>query len=218
MSSTKRKLPVANQRAYTAVEVMLSIIVLGIGAAGVMTMQQASVQGNADAHMLDIGNSIAREWIERLRRDAVTWTMPDDSNPSPNWSTNTFLISQIGSATNAGKWIWATVPTAGPNTGSSDWGYGRSFDILGRDLPNPPATWAAQPATTFCANVRGDWLVQDQIIRAEVRVYWPRQMFAAPSAALCSGSETPDALGTGGGTQAYHFIYAATAIARNSAQ
>ena len=59
----------ASTRAYTAVEVMLSIVVLGVGAAGVMSMQQASIQGNADAHMLDVGNSIARTWLERLRRN-----------------------------------------------------------------------------------------------------------------------------------------------------
>lgn len=77
----------------------------------------------------------------------------------------------------------------------------------------------AQPGLVFCANVRGDWLLQDQLIRAEVRVYWLRQMFAAPSGTFCSGvNETPDTTGTGGGMQTYHFIYAATAIARNSAQ
>jgi len=196
---------------------MLSIIVLGIGAAGVMTMQSASVQGNSDAHMLDVGNAIAREWIDRLRRDGMTWTTPDDTQAGnqPNWQ-NTFLISQIGAPASAGTWIWPTTPTAGTNTGASSWGYSRGFDILGRDLV---LSGNVQPGLTFCANIRGDWLLQDQLIRAEVRVYWLRQMFAAPSGTFCSGvNENPSAIGTGGGTQTYHFIYAATAIARNSAQ
>jgi hypothetical protein len=193
---------------------MLSIIVLGVGAAGVMSMQKASVQGNADAHMMDMGNAIAREWIERLRRDAMTWTMPD-ANHAQNWSTNTFLISQIGATANVGKWIWPALPSAGSNAGVADPGYGRTFDVLGRDLP---VAGASQPGSAFCTNVRGDWLVQDQLIRAEVRVYWLRQLYAAPSAAFCSGSETPDTTGAGGGTQVYHFIYAATALARNPAQ
>ena len=75
---------------------------------------------------------------------------------------------------------------------------GADFDILGRDVT---LTGNAQPGVTFCTNIRGDWLQQDQLIRAEVRVYWPRQLFAAPSATFCSGSETPDTTGTGGGTQ-----------------
>jgi type II secretory pathway pseudopilin PulG len=206
------------RRAYTAVEVMLSIVVLGIGAAGVMSMQRASVQGNNDARMMDTGNAIAREWIERLRRDAMTWTMPDDRNPSQNWSSNTFLISQIGSSANAGKWIWPTPPTAGTQSGVADPGYGRGFDVLGRDLT---LSGSAQAGVMYCANVRGDWLIQDQLLRAEVRVYWLRQMFAAPTATFCAGNENPDqvgANGVGGGAQVYHFIYAATAISRNSAQ
>lgn len=207
-----------SSRAYTAVEVMLSIVVLGIGAAGVMSMQQASVQGNNDAHMMDTGNAIAREWIERLRRDAMTWTMPDDQNPTQNWSTNTFLIAQIGASANAGKWIWPVPPSSGTNAGAPDPGYGRGFDMLGRDIT---LTGNAQAGVTFCTNVRGDWLLQDQLIRAEVRVYWLRQMFAAPSATFCAGNENPDAIaanGVGGGAQVYHFIYAATAVSRNSPQ
>jgi Tfp pilus assembly protein PilV len=191
---------------------MLSIVVLGVGAAGVMSMQQASIQGNADAHMLDLGTSIAREWVERLRRDGMTWTSPA---PTQDWSTNTFLISQIGSTTNVGKWIWPAIPTTGSNASVGDPGYSRAFDILGRDLT---FSGNAYPGATFCTNIRGDWVVQDEMIRAEVRVYWLRQLFAAPSATFCSGNETPDATGVRGGAQVYHFVYAATAVSRNSSQ
>jgi type II secretory pathway pseudopilin PulG len=188
---------------------MLSIVVLGVGAAGVMSMQQASIQGNADAHMMDVATSIAREWIERLRRDAMTWTMPQDQSDSPNWSTNTVLISQIGAPANVGQWIWPTY------SGNADPGYSRGFDILGRDLV---LTASAQPGLTFCTNIRGDWLEADQLIRAEVRVYWLRQLYAPPSALFCSVGETPNATGTGGATQVYHFVYATTAVSRNPPQ
>jgi prepilin-type N-terminal cleavage/methylation domain-containing protein len=198
----------SRRRGYTAVEVMLSIIVLGVGAAGVMSMQKASIQGNADAHMLDVGTSIARTWVERLRRDGMTWTLGAGQQ---NWSSNTFLISQIGSTANAGKWIWPVVPTSGSNSGQADPGYSRAFDILGRDMPLSGGT----TARVFCANIRGDWITQDEVIRAEVRVYWLRQLFAAPTGSFCSGTgETPDAIGAGGGAQTYHFVYAATAIQR----
>ena len=99
----------------------------------------------------------------------------------------------------------------------TSWGYSRGFDILGRDLVMTAA--APWPGLVFCTNIRGDWIVQDQSLRAEVRVYWLRQMFAAPSGTFCSGvNENPSATGTGGGTQMYHFIYAATALNRNGAQ
>jgi type II secretory pathway pseudopilin PulG len=206
----------ARERGYTAVEVALSILVLGIGAAGVMTMQAASVQGNSDAHMIDTGNAIAREWVERLRRDSMTWTTPDTANQcggsACNWSTNTFLVSQIGNS--PGTWIWPAAPTTGSNSSTlSPWGYGRAFDILGRDVT---LTGKAQPGVMFCVNIKGDWLWQDQLLRATVRVYWPRQMYAAPTAVFCSGAEVMTPQAVGGPTQVYHFIYATTALQRNS--
>jgi type II secretory pathway pseudopilin PulG len=228
-SSSRRQL--ALRRGYTAVEVALSILVLGIGAAGAMTMQAASVQGNSDAHMMDVGNSIAREWVERLRRDSMTWTTPDSTHPctdqSCNWFTDTFLVSQIGSDAARSTWVWPTPPSTGANqtksfsftptpgapTVTSPWGYGRAFDMLGRDISTGGAA-TPTAGLAFCVNVKGDWLIQDEILRATVRVYWPRQMFSAPPAIFCSGSAEM----TGTATQTYHFIYAATALQRNSAQ
>jgi prepilin-type N-terminal cleavage/methylation domain-containing protein len=207
----------ATRRGYTAIEIMLSIAVLGIGAAGVMTMQSASIQGNADAHMLDVGNSIARGWIERLRRDGMTWTLPDDLTPTPpgNWGTNTYLITQMMSGAAPGTWIYPIPPAAGANNGNADPGYGRAFDILGRDIT---LTGNAQAGVVFCSNLRGDWLVPNQLLRAEVRVYWLRQLFAAPTSTFCSPTENLTTTGAGGAAQVYHFVYAATAIARNEPQ
>jgi hypothetical protein len=204
----------ARTRGYTAVEVALSILVLGIGAAGVMTMQAASVQGNSDAHMMDVGNGIAREWVERLRRDSMTWTTPDATaaGSNPNWG-NTLLVSQMGNA--PGQWVWPVPPTAGDNAAAAaPWGYGRAFDILGRDVA---LSGTAQAGVMFCVNIKGDWLWQNQLMRATVRVYWSRQMYAVPTAVFCSGSENMTPQLVGGPTQVYHFIYATTALQRNSA-
>ncbi len=209
---TKRDLHLERRatRGYTAVEVGLSIIVLGIGAAGAMTMQAAAVQGNSDAHMMDLGNSIAREWVDRLRRDSMTWTITVNaatSTVTTNWSTNTFLVSQIGGVA-AGTWVWPKPPSKGLNNETaSPWGYGRAFDILGRDVL---LTGAAQPGVMFCANVKGDWILTDTAIRATVRVYWPRQMFKAPAATFCSDGEIASNSTTA--TESYHFIYAVTAL------
>jgi prepilin-type N-terminal cleavage/methylation domain-containing protein len=197
----------AAQRAYTAVEVMLSIVVLGIGAAGVMSMQKASIQGNNDARMMDMANSIAREWQERLRRDAMTWTQPDENGGTENWSSNTFLITQIASGHNPGSFQNVTAPSTGYTTAMPS-GYSRAFDILGRDVAFNGTNY---PNAVFCAQVRADWLLQDQLLRTTVRVYWLQQMFTAPAAssAFCV-SDTPDT----NSASAYHFIYTTTAVRR----
>ena len=205
-------------RGFTAVEIILSIAVLGIGAAGVMSMQSASIVGNADAHMMDMGNAIARGWVERLRRDATTWTLPEPGNTATTgtWQ-QTLLVSQIGAVSAVGGYIYPTVPaTAGFNAGNiADPGFGDTFDVLGRDMIQPAPV--GQSATVFCTQIRGDWLVQDQLIRAQVRVYWLRQLYTSPSGAFCTAAENIDAVGAQTGTNIYHFVYAATALARNAA-
>jgi hypothetical protein len=184
---------------------MMSIIVLGIGAAGVMSMQKAAIQGNNDARMIDMANAIAREWTERLQRDAMTWTAPDDVNTTENWSTNTWLISQFAGSTNAGSFQYLGLPATGSALPE---GYSIAFDILGRDYVLP----AINPPPVFCAQVRGDWIWQDKLLRAEVRVYWLRQMFAAPVGGLtCTAADAPD---TNPATT-YHFVYATTALRKN---
>jgi prepilin-type N-terminal cleavage/methylation domain-containing protein len=67
-------------RGYTMIEILVSMTLLAIGAAGVMAMQKAAVQGHQDARQMDVANAIAREWMERLRRDAMMWT-PDATKP-----------------------------------------------------------------------------------------------------------------------------------------
>jgi type II secretory pathway pseudopilin PulG len=200
------KAPRLKTYGYTAVEIMLSIAVLGIGAAGVMSMQRASIQGNNDARMLDLGTSIARQWVERLRRDGMTWTQPREGSTSTdaNWDKpNTAFIWQIGKA--PGGWIYPKPQSW--TQGASVTVNSPAADILGRDVPLAGAKYSG---AVFCTQLRGDWLKQDQLLRAEVRVYWLRQLYAAPSGTFCV-NDTPDAAN---GTQVYHFVYAATAVRR----
>jgi prepilin-type N-terminal cleavage/methylation domain-containing protein len=195
------------RRGYTAVEIMLSIAVLGIGAAGVMSMQRAAIQGNADARMLDMGTGIARQWVERVRRDALTWTQPDEasggSTSNANWDKpNTSLLWQIGEV--PGTWVTPAVQTW--TQGSVNTINSPAADILGRDV----AGTNSFPGAVFCTQLRGDWLQQDQLMRITVRTYWLRQLYTAPSGTFCV-NDTPSAANA---TQVYHFVYATTAVRR----
>src|SRR5580700_9616474 len=89
-------------RAYTIVEVLLSMTVFAIGASAVMSMQKATLQGNLDARKTDMANSIARMWIERIRRDAMQWTLPSPVNPSGNNFASAGLLQYA--ASNSGNW------------------------------------------------------------------------------------------------------------------
>lgn len=199
---------------YTAVEIMMALTVMTIGAAAVMSLQKTSVTGNFDARETDLAASIARTWVDRLHRDAMSWTMPNNTYPTLSNFNNAPLLAQAP----FGKW---TVPSfemgqTTPETMS----YG--FDVLGRDIPPGLVTSSPSPVI-FCVNYRLQWLVppnlapaagqtmEPGLIRADVRVLWPRDIVSRPAGDWCttvSGLNNPE-------TQPdpqFHSIYMTTTI------
>jgi hypothetical protein len=175
---------------------LMAMTVMAIGAAAVMSMQKASMQGNLDARKMDIANSITRTWVERLQRDAMQWTIPGPSQPVGS----NFATAQLLSGNVTGQWF---LPTQYVGSGVSP-----GFDILGRDLATTDL-----PTALFCANLRLTWLTPT-LIRADVRVLWPRGISGAPPVGgLCTTAvaalTTPD-------PTVYHAIYAVTGIQENA--
>jgi prepilin-type N-terminal cleavage/methylation domain-containing protein len=181
-------------RAFTAVEVLIAMTVMAIGAAGVISMQRASVQGNLDARKADIANSIARTWVERLQRDISQWTQPGPSSPLGNNMAN----AQVIAAGITGQNAWFA-----PTQYWTAQGFSPSFDILGRDVA---------AGGVFCANVRLNWLTATQdLIRADVRVLWSRGIDVGTAVGDPCGpaaQDMPD-------PTLYHAIYVTTALKGN---
>jgi hypothetical protein len=190
----------------------MAMTVMAIGAAAVMSMQKAAVQGNLDARKTDMANSIARMWVERLHRDAMQWTQPNGANPSGNNFANATLIQPY---VNTG-WFLPPILAATPNSDLVSPG----FDILGRDLDQSSIATAQ-----FCVNVRLTWLVpqalpvEPGLIRADIRVLWPRGIANAPAAGgFCTSAvatlPNPDPYTTGQQPM-FHAIYLTTTIREN---
>ncbi len=182
----------ARVRGYTAIEVLIAMTVMAIGAAAVISMQRASVQGNLDARKADIANSIARTWVERLEHDAMQWTHPGPDFPNDN----NIAVAQILNAGvgNLNAWF---APDQYLATGLSS-----GFDILGRDLPQTAAA-------LFCVNVRMNWLTDAKdLIRADVRVLWARGITSNVGPCSQTGLARPD-------PTLYHAIYVTTSIRGN---
>jgi hypothetical protein len=191
-----------NNRGYTAVEVMMALTLLMIGSVGVMAMQRAAVQGNADAREMDVATSIARMWIERLERDATLWTPSVVPVVPPANLPSAVLVNE----NTTGQWYIPQTRLVGaaPQNDTESAG----FDILGQDMGS-----LTQPGLRYCVNVRLTPLTTDQtLIRAEVRVFWPRNLSIAPDVNYCN-TTPPAALDTD--TTKYHFVYAATALRQN---
>ncbi len=214
-SPTSRTVRVAARSAgYTAVEVLMAMTVMAIGAAAVISMQRASMQGDLDARETDLANSIARTWVERLQKDAMQWTLPSSVDPGDN----NFANAQLLAPNVTGKWFLPTAYLSNTPT----WSPG--FDILGRDLDGTSVANAF-----FCANVRLTWLVapalpgEPGLLRADVRVLWPRGLYNSPvggsAAGFCTaavaGLDDPNTYSLGQ-QPPYHAIYLTTTIKENA--
>jgi prepilin-type N-terminal cleavage/methylation domain-containing protein len=211
-SSRRRRFRSMLRRGYTAVEVLMAMTVLAIGAASVMSMQRASMQGNLDARKTDVANSIARMWVERIQRDAMQWTTPGPSSPATAAPGNLGTAKVLNAASAAaGNWILPD-QYIGLNPPLSP-----GYDILGRDLVN-----ADLPTALFCVNVRLTWLDQSstpQLARVDVRVLWPRGISnSAPAGGFCNATTAalvePELNATTQLLQ-YHSVYTTTAVRGN---
>jgi type II secretory pathway pseudopilin PulG len=210
-------------RGYTASEVLISLALLGVGSAGVISMEKGTVLGNAQARDLDTANAIARTWIERLRTDATAWTLPSASSPSTNNISNTkFLVDGTGGS---------ALVDVGRDPTDDGWflpdqaiaqGMNPAADNLGRDL------LSATPANgdiRFCTHVRIQCLVPTQtvagaatscsLMRAQVRVFWPRSLVPNPNQTFCAKTNL---IGIETNAAQYHFVYEVTALRQNSDQ
>ncbi len=193
------------RRGYTAVEVLLSMTVLAIGATGVIAMQRAAVQGNVDARELDMANAIGNEWMERLKRDATLWTPATVAVVPPANLGRAVLVNE----NITGAWFVpkARLVAAAPQNDVESPG----FDTLGRDVSSLDYTGTG---LRYCVNVRLTPITTDQtMIRAEVRVYWPRLLTASPDPKFCN-QVPPASLDLE--TDKYHFIYLVSAIRQNA--
>jgi prepilin-type N-terminal cleavage/methylation domain-containing protein len=209
-------------RGFTAVEVLIAMTVMFIGAAAVMAMQKTSVTANLDARKADVAANIARTWVERLRRDAMAYTQPSASNAASN------LPASLKANLDSGAWFRPTADMLG-NQGVPGpvENVSYAFDILGRDLA---ATDIAAPNVQFCAEARLTTLVNNPaaanapvVIRADVRVLWPRGIPSVPTliAGTATGwpcSNAAQNFGDAIDYSIYHAVYLTTAIEENAAE
>ena len=182
---------------YTAVEVLLALTVLLISSAGVMSMQKASIQGNMDARNLDVANSIARTWLDRLTTDADAW------NSGTGMTQTLWLGADLGKG--------FVTPSVEPATLSA---WSPAFDILGRDLLT-----TADPTAAFCTHIKIDAMAigptgTPTLLRATVLVFWRKNLAGAagaPSTPFCPGPN--DVAAQEAATPGvYHMLFASEAI------
>jgi hypothetical protein len=185
-------------RAYTVVELLMALSVFGIGVVGVVGMQKVTATSNRHAKNLATATHIAQSWLERLAVDAMRWDQTRGLN-------NTTWLQTAQLAANA---TWQ-LPTLEPVTER----FGPGFGALGQTLP-------ATAEIVFCTHIRLTHLLDpasqptNGLIRAEVRVFWPRDGETFANGAPYCTPATVAAIGQA--PEAFHFVYKSTAVRQTS--
>lgn len=152
------------QRAYTAVEVLMSLSLLAVGALGIFSMEKVTVTSNIHAKNLAMATHIGQGWLGVLEAEATLW----DS------TLNIARTNWLAAAPSPPQWFR---PVA---LGSAN--FGPDFDELG----NPVGSDGH-----FCVDLRISPLngvpEEDKgtgLRRVEVRVFWIRDHAGATSALI----------------------------------
>lgn len=188
----------AARAGYTLIEVMMALGVLTAGSVAIMGMLQASTRGNMEARQMTTGNQLAQVWIERLRRDGLTWTTtplsPTNAPQVAATVATTTYLRRVPTAGAAEPWFVPVPTTAGETA---------NFDFYGADL-----TEEATPH--YCTNVRLGWVFPGQAMRADVRIWWARRSNGT-AAANVNGCQAAD-LNTLTTNPDVRMVYASTVI------
>jgi len=139
------------------VEVMMAMALLTAGAAGIFALQQAATTGNAEARQMTIATTVARTWLERLKRDSLNWNV-GSTTAAPLLLARTRYLLNVPPVGTAPAWM---TPAVFPDSRAS-------FDHYGREV-------AVGADARYCAQYRLQWVNAGQAIRADVRVWWHRR-------------------------------------------
>lgn len=180
------------QRGYTLVELMMAIAIFAIGVSGIIAMQKVAAAANEHSKALSVATNIAQTWLDVLKADASLYDQTNGVN-------NTVFLAK------AANWTTWTAPTPY----SSARAIGAAFDALGNPLTDDNAANA-----TFCTHVRLTQLDPIEpglnVIRTEVRVFWPRADANLP-AAFCT-QDGMSAAAISSASTSFHFVHQVSAV------
>jgi prepilin-type N-terminal cleavage/methylation domain-containing protein len=150
---------------YTLIEIMTAVVVLTIGATGIIAMQGASVRSNQDASETSTAINWATTWVERIKRDAASWIATGNTDFA---SPNTQYLWQA----TANPGLWHEPAALAPESAGADYfGFDTTVAANVRYCINVrfavahafnPVTRTMVPASDANA------------LRADVRVWWHR--------------------------------------------
>jgi prepilin-type N-terminal cleavage/methylation domain-containing protein len=148
------------QAGYTLIEILTAIGILLVGGVGIFAIEQGAIIANMEARRMATAQHVAATVAERIRRDALSWTVGGASMPSTALDRTAYLVN-AGTTPGAAATPWMNLT---PATAAESWG----FDYWGNDT-------RVAVDMAYCAQMRFQWVFPGQALRADVRVYYPRR-------------------------------------------
>jgi type IV pilus assembly protein PilV len=150
--------PSARRRdGFTLVEVMIAIGIMTVGSLGILSMHHAVSAANRSAHEMNTAISITERWIERVDRDALSWT--EEGINSTSLAGTSYLRALAGTTEASG---WFRPLPANPDVEAAAFTYAGVDDVDGT-------------AAKFCVNLNMTWVRVGSSARVDVRTFWLRE-------------------------------------------
>jgi prepilin-type N-terminal cleavage/methylation domain-containing protein len=153
----------ARRKGFNLIELMVSMAVMTVGTAALFALQGYVARSNMNSKEMTIATSIAENWVERLKIDALSWTAPGTVGAPGINLGNTGYLQDINNAEN----IWRR-PLL---TYNSLLGHSPGADLTGNEI----SAWPPTVQIGFCTHLRFNWITAGTLMRVDVRVFWPKQ-------------------------------------------
>lgn len=147
----------------TMIEMLFALTVSMVGFMGILDLQTASIQGATESRALYHAIQLAEHFIETMRTEAIEWTTAKSLDSDP---TSFYFLKDAppntamdGTSTDWIIWREAFASTLG-NIDHYDSGVLAEFPIAQN--------------SNYCVHYRFTTLMQGMLLRADVRVLWPK--------------------------------------------
>lgn len=101
------------EKGFTLIELMIAMVVLGIGILALIQMQVAAMSGNSSANQMTIATTLAQDQIERLKRLSFFDAALADANAGNNGALTNPTDDESFDQTDAGNPINESSGTTG---------------------------------------------------------------------------------------------------------